>query len=352
VSCLTLAGPPQSVLATPWELGGSVVHHVQKRNTAKQNRISNMEWTVSMNTLMKSNQSAFASKSLPQAMREHALFSFFFLAYAFSWILFIPWVASEWSVLPQAAHSTLLHAAGTFGPTLAAYIMFRVAEAKEGWLRLRSRFRQFRVGWQWYMFILLGVPAMMLLGMLVLPGAPASFQGLPDNFLLRYPILFIAVFFGGGPLGEEIGWRGFALPRMQSRYGSLKGTLLLGVLWTFWHLPLFFSSDQGGGPGTGLSAFYIHLPIFLLMVVALAVIFTWVFNHTGGSVFIAVLLHASFDTFAYAVQPLFSASIVSGTNLPLALAMAVIAILILILTRGRLGYQPKQEHASSQGEME
>ena len=295
-----------------------------------------------MNTLSTSTTTTSGFRSLQQWMRDHPLFSFFFMAYAFSWIVVIPWVVSEWGILPQTVHNPLLFAIHTFGPTLAAYIMFRITERQEGWLRLRSRITQLRVGWRWYVFILLGIPAMMLLGMLVMPGALASFQGLPKYFLVSYPFLFILVFFGGGPLGEEIGWRGFALPRMQSRFGPLRATLLLSVLWAFWHFPEFFSSAQLGGPGTGLSAFYIHLPIFLVMVVAIAIIMTWVFNHTGGSVFIAILLHASFDTFGSAMQPLFSVPIVSSTNLPIALAMVVLAIPILILTRGKLGYQPNR----------
>jgi membrane protease YdiL (CAAX protease family) len=177
----------------------------------------------------------------------------------------------------------------------------------------------------------------------VLPGALTSFQGLPQYFLARYPFLFFLIFFGGGPLGEEIGWRGFALPLMQSRYGALKATLLLGVLWTFWHLEDFLTASQGGGPGTGLSAFTFHLPIFFVQVMALTIIMTWVFNHTRRSLFMAILLHASYDTFGSTVQPLFSAPMVAKTNIAFVIGFAVLAILVLILTRGRLGYQPDQE---------
>jgi membrane protease YdiL (CAAX protease family) len=292
---------------------------------------------------MKYSQSTSTSRNLQQLMRQHPLFSFFFMAYAFSWIILIPFVLSEWSILPKATFYTIFFIFHTFGPTLAAYIMLRITEGKEGWLHLRSRIRQLRVGWRWYVFILLVIPAVMLLGILVLPGALASFQGLPQFFLVRYPFLFILIFFGGGPLGEEIGWRGFALPRMQSRYGALRATLLLGVLWTFWHLADFLTSAQKGGPGTGLFAFTHQLPIFFLQVMALAIIFTWVFNHTGGSVFIAILLHASYDTFGSSVQPLFSAPIVTSTDLPFSIGMGVSALLILIMTRGRLGYQPNDE---------
>jgi membrane protease YdiL (CAAX protease family) len=305
-----------------------------------------------MNTSPESSQSTSNSRNLQQMMRQHPLFSFFFMAYAFTWIILIPYVLSEWSILPmpKASFYNLFFILHTFGPAVSAYIMFRITEGKEGWLNLRSRLKQLRVGWQWYAFILLGIPALILLGILVLPGALASFQGLPPNSLVRYLFLFILIFLFGGPLGEEIGWRGFALPRMQSRYGPLRATLLLGVLWTFWHLEDFLTAAQWGGSGTGLSAFYFHLPIFFLMVMALAIIMTWVFNHTGGSVFIAILLHASYNTFASTVQPLFSAPIVSRTNLLFVPGFAVLALLIVILTRGRLGYQPNQEQPLGPGE--
>jgi len=138
---------------------------------------------------------------------------------------------------------------------------------------------------------------------------------------------------------------------MQSRYGALRATLLLSVLWTFWHLEDFFTASQGGGPGTGLTAFTFHLPVFFVMVMELAIIMTWVFNHTGGSVFIAILLHASYDAFGSTVQPLFSAPIVSKANLAFAVGFAVPALLILILTRGQLGYRPDLEQTLKPGEV-
>jgi membrane protease YdiL (CAAX protease family) len=289
---------------------------------------------------MKPTQSTSGSGSLQQALRRHPLFFFFLMAYAFSWILDIPVILSEWHILPKTALTfNFFFIIKSFGPFLAAYIMTRIMEGKEGWLKLRSRFRLLRVGWQWYAFILLGIPALLLLGILVLPGAQASFQGFPPHFLIIYLVSFILIFFGGGPLGEEPGWRGFALPRLQSRHGALRGTLLLGVLWTFWHLPDFLTSAQKGGPGTGLYPFYSGLPVFFLEVMALAIIFTWVFNHTEGSVFIAILLHTSYNAFGV-VQPLFSAPIVTSTDLPFVISTGVLALLIVILTRGQLGYQP------------
>ena len=156
---------------------------------------------------------------------------------------------------------------------------------------------------------------------------------------------FVIIAFLGGPLGEEPSWRGFALPRLQRSYGPLWGTLLLGFLWACWHLPHFLTSVQGGGPGTTFATFLTNFPIFGLMVVAIAIIMTWVFNHTRGSLFIAILLHASINTFSIVI-PLFPVpglSFETSGNLAVLIGFGVPALLIILLTRGRLGYQPGQE---------
>lgn len=90
-----------------------------------------------------------------------------------------------------------------------------------------------------------------------------------------------------GPLAEEAGWRGFALPRLQAKYNALVSSLILGVIWCCWHIPLFFvpgSSQQG-----------IPFPIYLMLVVTLSIYFTWLYNNTGGSLVICVLAHFCFN---------------------------------------------------------
>jgi len=303
-----------------------------------------------METSKASHQAISTSSSLREVMRQHPLFSFFFMAYAFSWIMSIPYILGQWGVLH--GNFIIIFVIKSFGPFLAAYVMTGIMEGKEGVLRLRQSIKQMRAGWQWYLFILLGIPALMLFGIAVLPGALASFQGFPPHFAATYLVSFVLIFFGGGPLGEEPGWRGFALPRMQAHYGALGGTLLLGVLWTFWHLPDFLTDAQRGGPGANfVTLLTINLPIFLLMVTAMAVIFTWVFNQTRGSVFISILLHASINTFGV-VMALFTAPSVINSDLPICITMVVPALLIIILTRGQLGYQPGQEQPLSSATVE
>ena len=214
---------------------------------------------------------------------------------------------------------------------------------KRGSFAVRRSIFKVNVGWKWYLIILLGIPTAALLAICVMPGALKSFQGIPANFPIVYLVTFIIIFLGGGPLGEEPGWRGFALPRMQLRYGPLLGTLFLGVLWTGWHLPDFLTDAQRGGPGTNIVTLLTNnLPIFLLMVIAMAIIFTWVYNQTQGSVFIAILLHASINTFGYPAS-FFTSPSVTNTDLYMCIGVLVPALLILILTRCRLGYQPDLE---------
>ncbi|MEJ2560592.1 MAG: type II CAAX endopeptidase family protein [Anaerolineae bacterium] len=285
-------------------------------------------------------------------MRQHPLFSFFFMAYAFTWIIFIPYVLSQWGILPNTRIYVIFHVLHTFGPTLSAIIMINNLEGKAGILRLWQRIRRWRAPWQWYLFIVVGIPVLIMLGIIVQPGALASFQGVSPLLIVSYPLTFAAVWFGGGPLGEEIGWRGFALRRMQPRYGPLWGTLLLGVLWAFWHLEDFLTPGQGGGPGAGLAAFLRIFPMFLLEVIALAIILTWVFNHTRGSIFISIAAHASINTPEVVLVPLFLA--VDYTSLILAgvIGFGVTALLIVILTRGRLGYDPSQARDLGPGQIE
>ena len=297
-----------------------------------------------MTTVKGPAKPAAPSSDLKAAMLRHPLLFFFLMAYAGSWIVSIPIVLSEWGYLPKSLFVPLFFIKPFVGPFLAAYIMTRVVEGKEGWRRLRRRLVQTRAGRQWYLFILLGIPALFLLGIFVLPGAASSFQGFPNSsivyFLVFYLVNFILIFFGGGPLGEEPGWRGFALPRMQTRYGALNGALLLGVVWAFWHLPDFLTSAQGGGPGTGWSNFFTNLPIFVVMVVTISIVMTWVYNHTQGSLFIAILLHASINTSGILPQ-LFAPknmSIMTLGNLAMLIAMVVPAVVILVATRGKLGY--------------
>jgi uncharacterized protein len=182
----------------------------------------------------------------PGVLARHPLVSFFVIAYAGAWLLELPVVLSRTGTgllpytLPPIAVLVLIAAATFTGPTLSAFVMARATEGREGPKRLLRRYVQWRVQFRWYLFVLLVIPAGVLLGAIVLPGVLASYQPLTLGLLLGYPLAFVATFVLGGPLGEEPGWRGFALPRLQVAYGPLAGSAFLGVL-----------RQPGGVPGLG-----------------------------------------------------------------------------------------------------
>ena len=294
-----------------------------------------------MNIAHASTQSTPFSKSLRRWIKGHQLFSYFFLAYAISWILFIPYVLAEWGVL--SGNYNLFYILHTFGPAFATIIVTAIIAGKPGLQDLRQRIRQRKASGQWYLFILMGIPVLVLLGIVIQPGALTHFHDLTPGVLVIYPLLYVITFFGGGPLGEEIGWRGFALPRMQQRNGPLWGTLFLGVLWACWHLVDFLTASKGGGQGTGWTVFLTNFPVFALAVVSLAIVMTWIFNHTGGSIFAAILAHTSVNILEVVLIPRYLTLDDVTLHRALLIGFGVPALLILILTRGQLGYQPNHE---------
>jgi membrane protease YdiL (CAAX protease family) len=292
------------------------------------------------------NTSGTSTNPVPPSqsvLRNYPLLFFFLMAYGFAWIAWIPYLISIWGVLPLNPLTGLTFSVGTFlGPTLAAFIMTGVTEGKAGIGHLLHRYIQRRAGFKWHLFVLLGIPALVLLGIIVLPGAPVSFQAPTPLFLVSYLEEFAFILFLGGPLAEEPGWRGFALPRLQRRSGPLVGTLILGVLWGLWHLPLFLVHPVYN---RAVIAF-ILLPLgaFVLSTMAIAIIFTWVFNHTQGSLLPVMLLHASNNAAGNTFGMLFPYFKPASTLkfLSLLIVYTVVALLIVVATRGRLGYQYSQ----------
>src|SRR5215207_10928809 len=285
-----------------------------------------------------SNTSARPAPPQRSLLARHPLLFYFIIAYAGSWLVWMPVVLSEGDgvgLLPFSSHLlkiVLMPAGGYLGPVLSAFIMTGMTEGREGIGRLVRRHVLWRVGIRWYLFALLGLPVIMVLGAIVLPGALASFQGLTSTIVLGYLFQFAFVIFLGGGLSEEPGWRGFALPRMQPLHGPLVGSLILGILWALWHLPEFLVpswAESSGGSG------FLDIVKFVVIAIAFAIVITWIFNNTKGSVFMAILVHASIDTFSIPMGALFSPSHVANSIL---LSFGVLVVVLVVLTRGRLGY--------------
>ena len=273
-------------------------------------------------------------------LARHPLVFYFLIAYAGAWLLFVPVALSETGTgllpftIPKPVLALTIAAATFLGPTLSAFIMTGITEGRIGIRLLLRRYVLWRVEFRWYLFVLLGIPAIEVLGAIVLPGVLVSFQSLTLSLVLTYPVAFVSTFILGGPLGEEPGWRGFALPHLQPLHGPLVGSLILGILWALWHLPLFWS-------GVWTPPNIPNIVMFILTITALTIIMTWVFNNAKGSLLITMLMHASFNAFANGIlTPLFPAPILSEYGLlPMLVGFWVVAVVLIGLTRARLGYQ-------------
>ncbi len=279
-------------------------------------------------------------------LARHPLTSFFVLTFALTWLGWSPWYLSEDGVglLPYdgGEYSDLINTVGLIlGPTLSAFIVTGASEGRVGVRRLLRRIALWRVGVRWYAFVLLGIPAVVFLSAAVMPGALASFDAatVPSE-LVKVVVVGFVVLFIGGPVFEEIGWRGFALPRLQPLYGPLLGSLVLGVLWGLWHLPLFLIPSWDTPHGNPLD-----VALFVILAVAIAIVFTWVFNNTKGSVFLAILAHGSVNMGIATAYDLFPVPTVTEGFANFVIGFAALALVILILTRGRLGYRQEKEES-------
>ncbi len=268
-------------------------------------------------------------------MRRHALICYFVLAYGFSWLAWVPYVLSQdgLGVLPFRPGQIAFLPGAYLGPLLSGLLMAAVTEGKPGVGRLLRRLVQWRVKWYWYLFALVGIPVISFLGFLAMPGSLGALHSPTSQIIILIPLLLIMEILTSG-LAEEPGWRGFALPRLQLRFGALLASIILGVMWQCWHLPLYLTS-WGNGAGV--------LEIFqaIAACICMTIVITWVFNHTRGSLLIAILQHAALDASGVLMAgSLFTLSwLLQNSHMALQMGFGVVALVLIIATRGRLGYK-------------
>jgi uncharacterized protein len=205
---------------------------------------------------------------------------FFLLAFLWSWLMWLPPIIFgwEWGDVP-----TLLFYALGFGPLLAALILVHRGYSEESPREFWRRVYDFR-----------RIPIVWLLAIIALPFGlnflavlfPAGTTEGDTTALTIGSVIFIVFVFGlGASFAEELGWRGYAIDPLQKTYSALVTGLIVGFFWGIWHLPLFFI--EGANTWTGSTLEYV------VGATALAIIFTWVYNNTAGSLLVAVMFHAT-----------------------------------------------------------
>jgi len=225
-----------------------------------------------------------------KAAEPGSVFIFFLLTFAVTWAL---WLAA-WAIsrdgaagYPPAGVGTLLFYLGVFAPAfVAAWLTHRHAGSK-GVVALLRRLVQWNAGLRWYAFALGYFATVKLTAALIhrlISGAWPRFGTEPVILMLGAILLSTVVF---GQSGEELGWRGYALPRLAARIGLGSASVVVGVMWALWHLPLFFIP---GIETTGQS-----FPLYALGVIAISVAIAWLYANTNGSLFLTMLMHAAIN---------------------------------------------------------
>lgn len=224
------------------------------------------------------------------------------------------------------------------GPLLAALIVVGVTEGRAGYRDLGARMVRWRVGWTWWLVAAgtpLAVLAVAAAANVAVWGAPAP---VPASLPWSQLALVAAVRFVNpldGPLGEEPGWRGYALPRLQARWSPLASGLVLGVLAALWHLPLVAT---GRLPAVGL-------PI----TVVITLVYVWLFDRTGGSVLLTVVFHVAQGTVSYGALGFAGADAARMDRL-VGVLWAVLAVGVVVLDRAAWRAAPEAAVVGATGE--
>jgi membrane protease YdiL (CAAX protease family) len=224
--------------------------------------------------------------------KKYSLIIYFTLAYTVSWCIEIPLALSAQGVI-EAQIPLAIHYLGAFGPMIAALIVTMLTEGAIGIRSLLSRWFKWRVEVRYYAFAVLAPIAFFALAMLINRVASGvsdlSLLGQADYLPYLGPLGVLLLWFMTYGLGEETGWRGYALPHLQRKHPATTATLILGILWGFWHLPAFFYRD------TYIQMGVLGFPMFLVSIIFASMVFTWLYNSTGGSLLLVALFHAFFD---------------------------------------------------------
>jgi membrane protease YdiL (CAAX protease family) len=270
----------------------------------------------------------------PSVLGLHPVVAYYILTLVLSWAVELPLVAVRQGWI-DAPIPFSIHYLASFGPAVAALIVTTLVGGRAGLAELWSRIVKWRVGWPWAAFAVGSPVALAILGVVV----AAIVQGQwPDlrlfgqvNYLpyLGWWVLPLWLITFG--FGEEIGWRGFALPRLQKTRSASSATWILGCMWVGWHLPTFLYLN------TYQSLSWIVLPGLVFGILCGAVVLTWLYNGTGGSVLMIAVWHALFD--------LTTASQVTQNIMPIVATAGVIAWALFVANVNKpWGFRFQKKH--------
>jgi membrane protease YdiL (CAAX protease family) len=226
-------------------------------------------------------------------IKQNSLVAYFVIAYAISWAFMLPLALSAQGLIQKQFPYALYYLA-SIGPALSALIVTAFAEGRAGLRKLLGHLVKWRVGVGYYIFAVLVPVALFGIALVInyiFTGVWTDLGLLGQADYLPYLGIpgVLGVWFLTYGMGEEIGWRGFALPRLQRNRPAANAALLLGIIWACWHLPAFFFRD------TYIEMGPLGFPMFVVSIVFASVVFAWLYNSTGGSLLLVILFHVFFN---------------------------------------------------------
>jgi len=290
-----------------------------------------------MKTIQRSE--GYVSDSPPDAPVRQVI-AFVVLTFVVSLAVYIPIIASAQGWIPVAVPPEL-SALGVFGPAVAALLLVIRERGRAGIKTLLRDATAWRFGARWWVAVLALPPALlgaMYAGYRLIGGSHnttatvTAFSQAGSEALVAVPVTILVVI--ALAYGEEAGWRGYLLPRLQEQWSALTASLLVGVVWFLWHVPLLFlPGDQNGA---------MPLPLLAAFVLASAILYTWLYNNTGGSVLAVTLLHGGLNVWGQFIavhpaetgDPLSGAVMVGVVTLVAVVLVAVYGVRTLTLRAG------------------
>jgi uncharacterized protein len=258
--------------------------------------------------------------ALKRKLKKHSLAAGLLLMFLLTW----PIDLANAGILPWRVPFAIYIFLG-WGFILAALLMTAITLGRQAAFDLLKRFLIWRVHWKWYLAAFLLFPTIYTGAVWLataLAGSPPDFSTVMAYQIFgsaaNLPLLVLPFFlFDAITNGEEMGWRGYVLPRLQARTNALTASLILGLIWGFWHLPKFLASGSAGSFG-----------LYMVKMTAESVLYTWLYNRTKGSLLLVTILHAAGNT-AGVFLPVGSA--LTGHNLNVIFTAILLEILLALL---------------------
>ena len=252
------------------------------------------------------------------------------LTFAISWAIWLAMVALSLGI--DTTSGLVLNIIATAGPSIAALIL-AVAMGRGELQRLLDGFSLRRVSVQWALLALVVPLVMIAIAIAISVGAfGAAVPVITTGVFGVLVIEFVRVLALGGPLEEELGWRGFALPRLQERRSAFSASVILGAIWGIWHIPLYFVSGTGQQETAASAGPIFAITAFVVWTIGLSILFTWLFNQSAGSLIVVILFHAAVNLGAFIPAAI-------GSTGAASFLYALVTWIVALIVAARFGHE-------------